>query len=639
MKKFTFYLCCILCAVICAVGLMTQDQRTDPVEAKKKIRIGVLRDRPPLASMVDGSPEGLAVELVHGICSTLNIEEEFAFGRAVELYEQLEKGTIELAVLVPRVTGQTSRLTFIPTGFSLNRRIFVTDVSMDIRSESDFSGHSIAFVKSDSRYANIARNAGADVVIADDMPSALDMLINHDVDAYITHLGEVVASLAWKKGLTGINIKGGSLERTELYLVTEEHNIHLSARLADFLTTLENNGTLMEMREKWLGAPVWRESFWEQYKMPIIYFSLGVACLITIIIIWNVSLQYKVSRATDSLRASETRYRELTEASPDGVILLDEHGGYLYANPVARKLLNSYDMQLCGYSLAPETHLGELAQDIRAGRYGRRECVLPEKNGQTRHFEIMTFPATLDGRGTPGVCTLWRDITARRILEQELARTDRMSIIGRMAAGVAHEINNPLGVIMANAEYLAEKGVGGTQVEAILAHGEKAESSIRRLLNLAPTLEIRRESLNLTEVVQECILFLHPWLRKVDVDAHLPDWLPVRGDRGMLEQVVLNLIINALDSMKDSGRLTITGESRHQKEADTARIIIADDGPGIAESDMDRIFDLFYSTKGSQGFGIGLYVARNIAEMHNGTLRAESKPGETRFILDLPLLV
>ena len=117
MKKFTFYLCCILCAVICAVGLMTQDQRTDPVEAKKKIRIGVLRDRPPLASMVDGSPEGLAVELVHGICSTLNIEEEFAFGRAVELYEQLEKGTIELAVLVPRVTGQTSRLTFIPTGF------------------------------------------------------------------------------------------------------------------------------------------------------------------------------------------------------------------------------------------------------------------------------------------------------------------------------------------------------------------------------------------------------------------------------------------------------------------------------------------------------------------------------------------
>lgn len=639
MKKLVCFLCCLLCATVCAVVLLTRDQQPAPVEAKKKIRIGVLRDRPPLASMMDGDLQGLAVELVHDICSALNIEAEFAFGRAVELYEQLEKGSIELAVLIPRVTGQTSRLTFIPTGLSLNRRIFVTDVSMDIRSESDFSGHRIAFVKSDSRYANIARNAGANVVTASDMPTALDMLINNEVDAYISHLGEVVASLAWKKGLSAINIKGGSLERTELYLVTEEHNIHLSAQLADFLTTLENNGKLMEMREKWLGIPVWRENSWQQYKMPVIYFSLGVACLIIFIVIWNVSLQYKVALATASLRASETRYRELTEASPDGVILLDEHGEYLYANPVARKLLASHDMRLCGYSLGSGNHLGELAQDIRAGHYGRRECVLPEKNGQTRHFEIMTFPATLDGRGTPGVCTLWRDITARRILEQELARTDRMSIIGRMAAGVAHEINNPLGVIMANAEYLAEKGVGGTQVEAILAHGERAESAIRRLLNLATPPEVRRESLNLADVVRECVLFLHPRLRKVEVDVQLPDWLPVRGDRGMLEQVVLNLVINALDSMKDAGHLKISGETLHEKETDMARLVVADDGPGIAASDMERIFDLFYSTKGSQGFGIGLYVARSIAEMHRGTLRAESESGETRFILDLPLLV
>ena len=212
-----------------------------------------------------------------------------------------------------------------------------------------------------------------------------------------------------------------------------------------------------------------------------------------------------------------------------------------------------------------------------------------------------------------------------------------MSIIGRMAAGVAHEINNPLGIIMANAEYLAEKGVGGTQVEAILAQSERAETSIRRLLNLAASPEVRRESFNLADVVRECILFLHPRLRKVNIEVHLPEWLPVRGDRSMLEQVILNLVINALDSMKDSGHLIISGETLHRNGTDTVRLAVTDDGPGIAESDLERIFDLFYSTKGSQGFGIGLYLSRNIAEMHKGTLYATSRPGETRFILDLPL--
>lgn len=102
--------------------------------------------------------------------------------------------------------------------------------------------------------------------------------------------------------------------------------------------------------------------------------------------------------------------------------------------------------------------------------------------------------------------------------------------------GVAHEINNPLGVIMANAEYLAEKHVGGAQVEAILAHGERAEASIRRLLNLAVMPEVRWESVNLTGLVRECILFLQPRLRKIKVTLRLPEWLPVRGEKGMLDR-------------------------------------------------------------------------------------------------------
>lgn len=628
----------VLPAFFAALLLVAADVHTCAAEGEGTLRVGVLPDRPPLAFVADGRLRGLGVELARDMGRELGKEVVLIQGRSVELYELLARGEIDVAVCLPRIAGVAPQLRFIPTGFSLNRRIFVTDPGIDVRSEHDFRGRRLILVESDIKYARLAHKAGADVVFARDIPSGLELLGSHGADAFVAPLGEVAASLAWRAGLTGVTLKGGSLERTELYLVTEEKNFLLSSRLAKALTDLEQKGRLTELRETWLGLPLWERSFFERYGERIAYLGLGIGMCITLSLGWNFSLRRRVSAATVNLRASEARYRELTEASPDAVMLLGGEGALLYANPVAQKLLAPGGVWLPGSVEGVVGGLKDLACGITGGQALSREYVLSGENGETRHFEVVAFPATLDGQENPGVCALWRDISARRIMERELARADRMSIIGRMAAGVAHEINNPLGVIMANAEYLAEKGVGGTQVEAILAHGERAESTIQRLLHLAVSPEARRESVNLSGIVRECFLFLQPRLRKVELAVDLPEWLPVRGDRGMLEQVVLNLVINALDSMEDAGRLNVKGEVLQKEKGSVVRLSVTDNGAGIAGSDTERIFDLFYSTKGSHGFGIGLYVARNIAEMHQGLLYAESQPGETRFILELPLL-
>mgnify|MGYP000043685615 CR=1 FL=1 len=601
---------------------------------KGKLRVGILKERPPLAFEENGKLSGLGVELTRDIGRQMKRDVVLIQGRSVELYALLEQGEIDVAVCLPRLAGAYSNLRFIPTGLSVNRRILVTESGMDIRSEQDFQGRHLVFIETDRQYADLARKAGAEVFFVRDIPSALAALEKHEADAYVAGMGEVAASLAWKDGLN-IALKGGSLERTELYLATEEKNLALSSRLAEILTELEQKGTLTELREIWLGLPLWEKGFWERYGERIAYWGMALGVCIALIIGWNISLRRRVSIATANLRASEARYRELTEASPDAVMLLNGTGEILYANPGARELLSHDESFWNGHPEGLKCRLEELARETLTGHGGRCEHVLQEQSNGTRHFEILSFSATLDGEGTPGVCTLWRDISSRRLLEQELTRADRMSVIGRMAAGVAHEINNPLGVIMANAEYLAEKHVGGAQVEAILAHGERAEASIRRLLNLAVMPEVRWESVNLTGLVRECILFLQPRLRKIKVTLRLPEWLPVRGEKGMLEQVILNLVINALDSMKDVGHLDISGELLER--TGIVRLGVTDDGPGIDGDNAERVFELFYSTKGGQGFGIGLYVARNIAEMHRGCLRAESRPGETRFTLDLPL--
>ena len=594
-------------AVILAVSLIagTAARPLGDHAEKGKLRVGILKERPPLAFEENGKLSGLGVELTRDIGRQMKRDVVLIQGRSVELYALLEQGEIDVAVCLPRLAGAYSNLRFIPTGLSVNRRILVTESGMDIRSEQDFQGRHLVFIETDRQYADLARKAGAEVFFVRDIPSALAALEKHEADAYVAGMGEVAASLAWKDGLN-IALMGGSLERTELYLATEEKNLALSSRLAEILTELEQKGTLTELREIWLGLPLWEKGFWERYGERIAYWGMALGVCIALIIGWNISLRRRVSIATANLRASEARYRELTEASPDAVMLLNGTGEILYANPGARELLSHDESFWNGHPEGLKCRLEELARETLTGHGGRCEHVLQEQSNGTRHFEILSFSATLDGEGTPGVCTLWRDISSRRLLEQELTRADRMSVIGRMAAGVAHEINNPLGVIMANAEYLAEKHVGGAQVEAILAHGERAEASIRRLLNLAVMPEVRWESVNLTGLVRECILFLQPRLRKIKVTLRLPEWLPVRGEKGMLEQVILNLVINALDSMKDVGHLDISGELLER--TGIVRLGVTDDGPGIDGDNAERVFDLFYSTKGGQGFGIGLYV-------------------------------
>lgn len=234
------------------------------------------------------------------------------------------------------------------------------------------------------------------------------------------------------------------------------------------------------------------------------------------------------------------------------------------------------------------------------------------------------------------VCCIGRDVSQRRDMERELARSERLALIGRLAAGVAHEINNPLGIILANADYLLKRSAS-PQLEAIVRNVERASDITRRLLHLAVDREREDAPLDLAGLVRECLAFLRPRLKKVELALELPERLSARGDRALLEQLLLNLLLNALDSMKDEGRLCIWGRLSGDGDGGGITLAMEDSGPGIPRENLERIFDVFFSTKGSRGFGLGLFVARSIAERHGGLLWAESDEGRGAvMMLELP---
>lgn len=241
-----------------------------------------------------------------------------------------------------------------------------------------------------------------------------------------------------------------------------------------------------------------------------------------------------------------------------------------------------------------------------------------------------------------GRLVIFDDITERSVLERQLVQADKLSSIGLLAAGVAHEVNTPLAVISSYAQMLA-KQVSGDEtksklLEKIARQTFRASEIVNSLLNFSRTSPNEYVEVDLNRVIRETISLIDHQLKKagIEVSAGLDEDLGlVKGDAGKLQQVFLNLFLNARDAMESGGLLTV----RTWSQDGTARIEVSDTGAGIAPENLARIYDPFFTTKGAKkGTGLGLAVTYGIVKEHAGHIEVESRPDAgTRFTLEFPL--
>jgi signal transduction histidine kinase len=240
------------------------------------------------------------------------------------------------------------------------------------------------------------------------------------------------------------------------------------------------------------------------------------------------------------------------------------------------------------------------------------------------------------------------DITERIELETQLSQAEKMSSIGLLAAGVAHEVNTPLAVISSYAQMMAKQINGDEKLAALMdkitRQTFRASEIVNNLLNFSRTSATEFSDINLNKIITETLALLEHQLKtsriKVETDFH--DDLPtIHGNAGKLQQVFLNLFLNAKDAMAGSGGTlrvaTNNGAAVH--------VSISDTGTGIAPEHIHKIYDPFFTTKNapregqSRGTGLGLSVTYGIIQEHAGKIRVESRPGQgTQFDLEFPLI-
>ncbi len=274
----------------------------------------------------------------------------------------------------------------------------------------------------------------------------------------------------------------------------------------------------------------------------------------------------------------------------------------------------------------------------------RGEDYLPEE------WEVHAYPVPGSSAGAAGAVIVWQDRTEQRRLENSLLQAGKLAAIGQLAAGVAHEINNPLTVINANAEllkmFISPEDDNYESVDLIAQAGERATKVVRHLLDFARQNQYAFEIGDINDSIRQALRLVSYQFESADIAvvSELSPGLPqIRASWEHLKTVWLNLLLNARDALLEGnaaeGRGEIVITTRPAPGGDQIQILFKDNGAGINPAQLAHIFEPFYTTKApGRGTGLGLATSHRIIEQHGGQMELFSRPGEgTTFVVHLPV--
>ncbi len=362
---------------------------------------------------------------------------------------------------------------------------------------------------------------------------------------------------------------------------------------------------------------------------------------------------------TERVNATQEFYSNVIDSVGDGVVVVDRDGLVTLMNPAAEEIAGVSRRQAQG---APFTALfkGEealLEMVTKTNDTGMsvsdHENVVLRKLGRMTPVSVITSPLLLSGGERVGTIVVLRDLTSVRELEAAVRHADRLSSLGTLAAGLAHEIKNPLGGIKGAAQLLEMELPDDSELQehirVVLKEVKRVNRIVEELLHLATPRKLELSRVNIHKVLGDLVLLQKRAAadRSIVFQQHLdPSIPPILVDEGLITQLFLNLIKNAVEALDEEGMIKITSRivadySMTQKGEGRSRMValdVSDNGPGIPPEVLSNLFTPFFTTK-ARGTGLGLAICQKIVAEHRGMMKVESDPGRgTTVTVMLPLI-
>ena len=367
----------------------------------------------------------------------------------------------------------------------------------------------------------------------------------------------------------------------------------------------------------------------------------------------NQNLEEMVRQRTEELSKSEEKYRRIFEGSMDIIMVLDPDSGFLDINQAGLSILGyaSKDELIASATLADlivsPQNLRDLLEEIAAVGFRKDlECTVRTRDGENRTWLFsLTARKTTDGEAA-GFEGIAKDITHRKKMEEQLLQAERLASLGELSAGVAHEVNNPLGMILGYTQLLLRTEPKDTQnyndLKIIEKHARNCKAIVEDLLSFARSSETQKGVVNVNDLLLEVISVVdHQFkLDNITIETKLDTSIPtLNADGEKLKQVFMNLLMNAKQAIEVKGQIQISTD--HDSSRNEVIVTVVDSGSGIPPEVQEKIFDPFFTTKPTgQGTGLGLSVSYGIIKDHHGEIFVQSTPGTgSTFTTTLPVIL
>jgi len=364
----------------------------------------------------------------------------------------------------------------------------------------------------------------------------------------------------------------------------------------------------------------------------------------------NQNLERLVEQRTNALSASEYKYRKIFEVSKDMILVTENDGTIVNLNPSGYSLLglegemDKIVRENVREFIADPGKWADVMKSVQSERsVSNVELDIVTSDGMIKRVLLSGSMADTPDNEPEAIHFLIKDIEQRKRMEEQLAQADKLASIGELSSGVAHEINNPLGVILGYTQLLL-RGENNTSkrypdLKTIEKHVRSCKTIVEDLLSFSRKSDTDKAMLDIHQIIEDVITFVqhHSHIEHITIEKEYnPDVKPLLVDEKKIKQVLINLVVNAIHAVGKKGHILISTDV--EESSNDLTLNVKDDGHGIEKKHLKNIFDPFFTTKPTgEGTGLGLSVSYGIIKDHGGHIFVSSKIGMgTTFTVTLP---
>ena len=470
-----------------------------------------------------------------------------------------------------------------------------------------------------------------------------------------------------KEGVSYIDIcndKGVILVSTEEEKWQNVIKIHAPGKI-NFINTEDKKGNRILQVIKPFNFDVWRilpcrnsylvvgvnlEEYYNRLSQTrrriILNYSIIMALvLLGIYVIFKLQETYIVKKTLNEMKVYTSK---LLETMDNAVISVDNKGIVKTFNRKSEEIFNKKKEEVLKKDCQEVLNLNILGESIfKKCLLGKKnisqEIILEEKGLKKKILDLNSSFLTDESGEITGVVAVIRDVTKINDLNEDVARHKRLAALGKLSAGIAHEIRNPLSSIRGLAQFVynsfSKTDERKEDLNTIIQEVDRLNKLVVQVLDFAKLKKPSLTPFSLNDLIRKIAELFKLEIKDKQVKFSLelsPDISQIQADEDQVKQILMNVIINAIQAIPKKGEIKIKTEKALLKGESAVKLIIKDSGVGITEKDFNQIFDPFFSTK-EQGSGLGLSIVYKLIEAHQGEIKVESKEGKgTKFIIFLP---